>query len=262
MRNPAAVSARAALAALSLVAAFSLARCFVGPGEVIPAAVAAIVGDLSILVATSAARRSRSLGASLAVLGPVAVVVVPLWIVLGGATTWGWPTFSTWSVVAGDLSHAWNVFNLLRAPVPELPGFSLVGAWAVGGAALLAGWAADGGDTPLWVVAPPSAIFLFTSALGTAGWRPLAITAEVAALGWYAASARAARRVHTIGIAERQDAVGRRRSSRSPLCWLASSVPACPVRSRRRSCRCETTAAVPTRAPAAPPSPRPSARST
>jgi transglutaminase-like putative cysteine protease len=225
MRNPAAISARAALAALSLVAAFSLARCFVGPGEVLPAAVAAIVGDVSILLATSAARRSRSLGASLAVIGPVAVVIVPLWIVLGGATTWGWPTFSTWSVVAGDLSHAWSVFNILRAPVPELPGFSLVGAWAVGGAALLAGWAADGGDTPLWVVAPPSAIFLFTSALGTAGWRPLAITAEVAALGWYAASARAARRVHTIGIAERQDAAGGRRPRLSlGMVWPAAAI--------------------------------------
>jgi transglutaminase-like putative cysteine protease len=208
------------------VAAWSLARCFLGPGEVVPALAAVVAADLTILGATALSRRSRGLGAALAALGPILVVLVPIWIVAGGATTWGWPTFSTWHVVGSELSRAWETFNALRAPVPELAGFTLVGAWAVGGAALLAGWAADGGDTPLWVVAPPTAIFLFTSALGTAGWRPLSITAFVAALGWYAASARAARRMHNAALAERVASPSGERSRRLSIgvAWPAVAI--------------------------------------
>lgn len=226
MRTSATVSARAALFALSVVAAWSLARCFLGPGEVVPALAAVAAADLTILGATTVSRRNRGLGAALAALGPVLVVVVPIWIVAGGATTWGWPTFTTWHVVGTELSRAWETFNALRAPVPELPGFTLVGAWAVGGAALLAGWAADGGDTPLWVVAPPTAIFLFTSALGTSGWRPLSITAYVAALGWYAASARAARRMHNAAVAERVAPASGERSRRLSIgvVWPAVAI--------------------------------------
>jgi transglutaminase-like putative cysteine protease len=215
MNTPAGVSARVALASLSVVAAWSLARCFPGAGEVVPALGAVVAAELTILAATVVAPQRRFAGISLAVLGPLLVTMVPIWIVAGGATTWGWPTFATWHLIGTDLSRSWQVFNALRSPVPELPGFSLVGAWAVGGAALLAGWAADGGDTPLWVAAPPSAIFLFTSALGTAGWRPLAITAEVAALGWYATASRAARREHTVRIATRSEDGGVVRGRRS-----------------------------------------------
>ncbi len=190
-----------ALLLVSLVAAVSLARCFTGPGELFVAVAAVVVAQATVITATILAPRHRLAAFVVAGCGVALVGLLPIWLVCGGATKIGIPTFTTGHVVGGDLSQAWSAFNIFRAPVPELPGFAIVCGWATGGAALLAGWAAAGGDTPLWVAAPPTAVFVFTAALGTPQWRGAAIAAEVIALGWYAVVARAARRTRGVYIA-------------------------------------------------------------
>lgn len=186
-------SAKLALIALSVVAACSLARCFFGPGEIVPAVVAGVVANVSVLLATGLGARRRWLGVLCGVVGALVAFACPIWITAGSATTFGWPTFSTFHLIGRDLNQAWDLFNRLRSPIFETAGFTMIGAWAVVIAALLSGWAAVDGDTSVWVVAPPAAIFLFTSALGTAAWRGEAIGAEVCALAWYLVASRSAR---------------------------------------------------------------------
>jgi transglutaminase-like putative cysteine protease len=186
-------SARLALIALTAVAAFSLGRCFPGPGEIVPALVAGVVANISVFVAMSVGARHRSLGVLCAIVGALVAFATPMWFTVASATFAGFPTLTTLHAMGTDLSQAWGLFNKLRSPVPEVPGFTLVSAWAVAVAALLSGWAAIDGDSSVWVVAPPAAIFLFTSALGTSAWRAAAIAGEVAALAWYLVAARSAR---------------------------------------------------------------------
>jgi transglutaminase-like putative cysteine protease len=189
------LQAQLALFAVCLVSAATLARCFTGPGELAVALASVLAAEAVVVAGTLLSPRHRGAAAGVAFLGVVLVAMVPVWLVAGGATTLGWPTFFTGHVLASDLSHSWHAFNSYRAPVPELPGLVLVCGWAAGGATLLAGWAAAGGDTPLWVAAPPTALFLFTSALGTSAWRAPAIAADVAALSWYAVASRATHRL-------------------------------------------------------------------
>ncbi|HEV2360702.1 MAG TPA: transglutaminase-like domain-containing protein [Acidimicrobiales bacterium] len=184
-----------ALFALVLVATCSLARCFVGPGELVTAIGAVVVAEAAVVGGTMLAPHHRSSATLIGLLGVLAVAIVPIWFVAGGATTWGWPTFSTFHTIGSDIGAAWTTFNQLRAPVPELKGFVLVCGWAAGGCTLLSGWAAAGGDTPVWVAAPPTALFMFTSALGTSQWRGVAIAAEVASLIWYAAATHSIHRL-------------------------------------------------------------------
>lgn len=220
-------SPRVALVALIVVAAWSLARCFVGAGVVFPAIVAGLIALASIQLASWAGARYRSLGVLAGLVGALIAFMSPVWITSASATTLGWPTFSTFHVIGTELSDAWTLFNQLRAPVPETAGFTIIGAWAVAVAALLAGWAAVDGDTSLWVVAPPAAIFLFTSALGTTDWRGEAIAAEVVALAWYTAAARSARLARTAPVAV---PVQRGGATHAPpprrRAWVRASVPA------------------------------------
>jgi transglutaminase-like putative cysteine protease len=186
-------SPKAALVALIVVAAWSLSRCFVGPGEAFPAIVAGLIALWSVELASRAGTRYTSLGVLVGTVGALVAILSPIWLTMASATTVGWPTFSTFHLVGHEMNDSWLLFNQLRAPVPETAGFTIIGAWAVAIAALLAGWAAIDGDSSLWVVAPPAAIFLFTSALGTPDLRAAAIGAEVIALAWYAAASRSAR---------------------------------------------------------------------
>jgi transglutaminase-like putative cysteine protease len=194
-------SPKAALAGLIVVAAWSLSRCFVGPGEAFPAIVAGLIALWSVDLASRAGTRYISLGVLVGTVGALVAFMSPIWITMISATTVGWPTFSTFHVIGHEINESWLLFNQLRAPVPEATGFTIIGAWAVAVAALLAGWAAVDGDSSLWVVAPPAAIFLFTSALGTPDLRGPAIAVEVIALVWYAAASRSARLAHSTPVA-------------------------------------------------------------
>jgi transglutaminase-like putative cysteine protease len=121
--------------------------------------------------------------AACATLGAAAVATA--WTVLGHTTAYGVPIPYTLRVAAEEINRAREIFDVVRAPTPVLPGFLVALTFALGVASFMADWAAFRLQTAIEALVPAFTLFVFTSALGTEHHRWTTVVAFAAtALGF------------------------------------------------------------------------------
>ena len=168
------------LAALSVVAALSLARVVDSGRFVLPVLGAALLPHvLGALV------RWRGwpvwIGVLLSLLGLAVFVVVAL---EPSTTSLGIiPTGDTWRTLDHQLTGGWHLLRNAPAPAPATDGAILLAVLAVWIMAAVADWLAFGRHTTLGAISPALVFFVWTSTLGTSDWRVALTVGFCAAAG-------------------------------------------------------------------------------
>ena len=93
----------------------------------------------------------------------VGLVIVGSLALYPGTTAVGLPTLTTRDALRTDVSSAWDLFGVVRAPTEVHPGFVAAAGMAVWLVAFLSDWAAFRLWSPLEAVAPAAIVFLFCS---------------------------------------------------------------------------------------------------
>lgn len=156
------VATEIAVAALSLVVTFGLARLFVDlrwRADLVTLVVASHV--LALVVRR--AGFGMGISAVVSAAGMLVVGNVVLFPETSGSIV---PTGETLDLLRSDLEAAWNAFELQQAPVEPLRGFVATAGLALWWVAVLADWAAFRLQSMPKTVIPATTIFVFTVLLG------------------------------------------------------------------------------------------------
>jgi len=158
-----------ALAALSAVAALSLARVVDSGRFALP-----VLGAALLPHALGALVRRRHWPVWVGVL--LAVVGVAVFVLLAlepSTTTLGVPSGDTWRALDRQLTGGWHLLRTAPAPAPATDGAILLAVLAVWCMAAIADWLAFGRQATLAAISPALVFFVWTSTLGTSEWRVL-----------------------------------------------------------------------------------------
>ncbi len=155
-----------ALAALSAVAALSLARVVDSGRFALP-----VLGAALLPHALGALVRRRHwpvwAGVLLALVGVAAFVLLAL---EPSTTTLGLPSSDTWRALDRQLTGGWHLLRTAPAPAPATDGAILLAVLAVWCMAAIADWLAFGRQATLAAISPALVFFVWTSTLGTSDW--------------------------------------------------------------------------------------------
>ncbi|MBW3614427.1 MAG: DUF3488 and transglutaminase-like domain-containing protein, partial [Actinobacteria bacterium] len=165
-----------ALTGLTLAVALGFGRLFTGAGFLAPVVLTTLA---SHAIAWWCRRRNIATAAAGAATTAVAALV-GVWTVLGHTTAYGLPTPHTLGSALEALASARGAFSVVKAPAAVLPGFVLATVLALGISAFMADWAAFRLRATFEAIIPAFTLFIFTSALGTAHHRSLAVMLFVA----------------------------------------------------------------------------------
>jgi len=167
-----------ALGALTVVSVLAFSRVFTTPGWIAPAVLTAVAAHVLAWWL-----RARHVPVSIAVAVELVVVAaVAAYLILPGDLTWGLPLGHLYHGLGTSLRHAGTGMRVDITPVPSAPGYSLLVAWGAGVAAVVADLLAFHLRAALQALAPPFALFLTASAIGTAQGRAWTVGAEVGAI--------------------------------------------------------------------------------
>lgn len=219
------LAAEAALTAMTCTAAFGLIRLFTDGSFVPEVLTAAIVAHV---LAAVARRQGWSVGATAAVAGLGAIVVLP-WLLLADTTAYGIPTGGTLDAARRAVSEAWSQFGDVVAPTPVLLGFVVAAALGVWGMAFLADTAAFRANGVVEAMIPSATLFVFGSALGADRARAQCTALFLASLLAFWLTARAHQQLSSPQWMARDEGRGTRSLLRSGaalggLCVLAALV--------------------------------------
>ena len=182
------------LAALSVVAALSLARVVDSGRFVLP-----VVGAALLPHALGALVRWRGwpvwTGVVLSLFGLAVFIVLAL---EPSTTTLGIPTGDTWRALDHQLTGGWELLRNAPAPAPTTDGAILLAVLAVWTMAAIADWLAFGRQATLGAVSPALVFFVWTSTLGTSDWR-LVLTVAFCVASAARSSSRRTSRCSTAG---------------------------------------------------------------
>ncbi|MGH9118268.1 MAG: transglutaminaseTgpA domain-containing protein [Acidimicrobiales bacterium] len=140
---------------------------------------------LTLLAAHGTMIVTRRLGWELWAVAPVAVVGAVLsltWILYPATTTFLLPGRRTLDAASTDLTAAWDLFQVVRAPAPIATGFLLVAGVALWAVAFIADWAAFRVWVPFEAVIPAGTVFVFASLFSAPQKRFLAAVLFIAAV--------------------------------------------------------------------------------
>jgi transglutaminase-like putative cysteine protease len=205
-RPPHLYVAELCLVALTGAAVYGFTRIFETTGFLVPLLAIAVVTHLG-----AALLRRRGTGLVLSFVGTAVVwTVATTWAFLRG-TTWALlPTTTTWDIARSDVEQAWSAFHELVAPAPELNGFLLAAAVAVGVTAFLADWAAFRMWSSREAVVPSLTLFVFATMLARDEGRVVCAVVWFAAAVAFALAHRVARLERSTGWVSTQRAAGGR----------------------------------------------------
>lgn len=172
------ILATAALTCLTLAAAYSLTRLFVGRSFAGPVLVVAL-GTHGVAWFS---RRRGWPPAVATVVSLAAVVLLASWTVLPASTAYGLPGPGTLRAAAHAFHQATLDFHRVTAPAPVTQGFKLFTVCGIGILIVLADWAAFRMRATLEATVPSFALFIFCAAIGGRAHRTAALVPEVAAL--------------------------------------------------------------------------------
>jgi transglutaminase-like putative cysteine protease len=208
------------LFALTAAAVYGFTRIFETGDFLVPLlAIAAATHLTAVLL------RRRGTGLVLSFLGVAVVwVLATTWAFLRDTTWVVLPTSTTLDVARSDVEQAWSAFHELVAPAPELNGFLLVAALAVGVTVFLADWAAFRMWSSREAVVPSLTLFIFATMLARDEGR------VVCAIAWFSAAVafvlahRVARLERSTGWVSTQRAAGGRALLRVGLLLALAAV--------------------------------------
>lgn len=183
------VATEIAVAALSLVVTFGLARFFIDlrwRADLVTLVVA------SHLLALVVRRAGFGMGIS-AVVSAAGMLVVSNVVLFPETSGSVIPTGETLDLVRSDLEAAWNAFELQQAPVEPLRGFVAAAGLALWWAVVLADWAAFRLRSMPETITPATTIFVFTVLLGDGSHPVIHAALFVAAVGAVILSLRLSR---------------------------------------------------------------------
>ena len=172
--TPADTAVTVSLAAMSLVAAAGLSRLFADRSFLLPVLFAAAAAHTVAWLG----RRIGLGGLATIALGAATTVLLVTWTTLLHTTFIGLPTRGTWHGLQDATTSAWETFQVVVAPVPPQPGFTMTCVAAVAITAFLGDWAAFRLRATFEAVIPSFTVFAFTSVLGR-GNRTLAAAAQL-----------------------------------------------------------------------------------
>lgn len=170
-RSDRSLGATVALTGLTLAVALGFGRLFVGGGFLWPV----VLATLASHGAAWFCRRRNFPTAAAGAAAVSAALLVGAWTVLGHTTAYGIPTPHTLAAALDALASARGAFAVVKAPAAVLPGFVLATVLALGISAFMADWAAFRLQATFEAIIPAFTLFVFTSALGTARYRSVAV---------------------------------------------------------------------------------------
>ena len=168
----------ALLTLLTIASAAGFARIFATAGWLGPVMCTAIITHG---VAWGLRRRGVSRGPATLV-GVVVVAALGAYLVFPADLTFGLPLRPEWHAIGAALTRDQHDFPSMTAPVPVLPGFTLLAVWGVGLMAVLSDLLAFRFRSALEALAPPFAVFVACCTLGTIRGRFWSVGLEVAAM--------------------------------------------------------------------------------
>jgi transglutaminase-like putative cysteine protease len=219
-RPPHLYIAELCLFALTAAAVYGFSRIFETTGFLGPLLAIAAATHLS-----AALLRRRDTGLVVSFVGVAAVwTVSTTWAFLRD-TTWALlPTTTTVDIARNDVERAWSAFHELVAPAPELNGFLLSAALAVGVTAFLADWAAFRMWSSREAVVPSLTLFVFATMLARDEGRILCAVVWFGAAVGFVLAHRVARLERSTGWVSTQRAAGGRALLRVGLVLALAAV--------------------------------------